>query len=51
VREAWAEHEQHDTFPTFAQVRQVCAELLPGAMVKKHLLWRYSIRWEKPASL
>jgi ubiquinone/menaquinone biosynthesis C-methylase UbiE len=51
VREAWAEHGRHDVYPTFAQVRQVCAELLPGAKIRKHLLWRYSIRWEKPSSV
>ena len=49
VREAWAEHGQHDSYPTLAHVRQVCAQILPGAQVKKHLLWRYSLVWRKGA--
>ena len=48
VRTAWAVHEQHDTYPTMNEVRMLCAEILPGARVKKHLLWRYSIVWRKP---
>jgi len=48
VRAAWAAHEQHDTFPTMNEVRTLCAEILPGARIKKHLLWRYSIIWQKP---
>lgn len=48
VRAAWAAHEAHDLYPTMAEVRSICADLLPGAKVKKHLLWRYSIVWCKP---
>jgi SAM-dependent methyltransferase len=48
VRAAWAEHEKHDTYLTLRQVRDVCAKLLPGARVRRHLLWRYSIVWRKP---
>ncbi|HUX77203.1 MAG TPA: class I SAM-dependent methyltransferase [Anaerolineae bacterium] len=49
VREAWAEHGRHDSYPTLSQVRQICAAVLPGAEVRKHLLWRYSITWRKAA--
>jgi SAM-dependent methyltransferase len=48
VRAAWAAHEAHDLYPTMSDVRSICADLLPGASVKKHLLWRYSIVWRKP---
>ena len=48
VRAAWAEHERHDIYPTMSQVRELCADILPGAKIKKHLLWRYSIIWQKP---
>lgn len=48
VRAAWAEHDLHDSFPTLPQVRKVCAEVLPGARVRRHLLWRYSVIWKKP---
>lgn len=47
VREAWAEHGRHDSYLTCAQVSQLCAEMLPGAKVRKHLLWRYSVVWKK----
>jgi len=47
VRAAWAAHEQNDTYPTMNEVRMLCAEILPGARIKKHLLWRYSIVWRK----
>lgn len=47
VRAAWAAHEAHDTYPTMKQVRALCVDTLPDAQVKKHLLWRYSIVWQK----
>jgi SAM-dependent methyltransferase len=47
VRAAWAAHERHDIYPTMNEVRALCAEILPGAKIKKHLLWRYSIIWQK----
>jgi ubiquinone/menaquinone biosynthesis C-methylase UbiE len=49
VRAAWAEHGRNDTYPTLARVRQICERVLPGAEVRKHLLWRYSIIWRKAA--
>lgn len=47
-RAAWEAHSEHDQYPLLSQVRQICAEYLPNASVKQHLLWRYSIVWEKP---
>jgi ubiquinone/menaquinone biosynthesis C-methylase UbiE len=47
VRAAWAEHGLSDVYPTLAQVREICARVLPGAKVRRHLLWRYSIVWRK----
>lgn len=49
VREAYAEHGKTDTYPTLQQVREMCAAILPGAVVSRHLLWRYSIIWTKEA--
>jgi SAM-dependent methyltransferase len=48
ARAAWAAHEEHDIYPTMNEVRALCAEILPGAKIRKHLLWRYSIVWKKP---
>ena len=47
VRDAWAAHERHDLYPTMSEVHALCTSVLPGARIKKHLLWRYSIVWEK----
>ena len=49
VRAAWAAHEAHDLYPTMREVHALCASVLPGAKIRKHLLWRYSIVWEKPS--
>jgi ubiquinone/menaquinone biosynthesis C-methylase UbiE len=46
-RAAWAAHEVHDLYPTMSEARSLCAEIIPGAQIKKHLLWRYSIVWQK----
>ena len=48
VRWAWEAHAPHDHYMTLDQIRQVCAAVLPGARVRRHLLWRYSIVWQKP---
>jgi ubiquinone/menaquinone biosynthesis C-methylase UbiE len=50
VREAYAEHGKTDTYLTLPQVERVCADILPGALVRRHLFWRYSIVWRKGSS-
>lgn len=47
ARDAWAAHERHDLYPTMSEVRRLCVEILPGARIRKHLLWRYSLVWRK----
>jgi SAM-dependent methyltransferase len=47
VREAWEEHGRSDRYLTLAEVRRMCGKVLPGAKVRRHLLWRYSIVWRK----
>lgn len=44
---AYAEHEKTDTYLTLQQLKQACADILPGALVTRHLLWRYSLVWRK----
>ena len=48
VRAAWEEHGKTDSYPSMQKVRGLCAEILPGAQIQRHLLWRYSIVWRKP---
>lgn len=47
VREAWAKHGLNDSYLTLDQVGNVCSKCLPGAEVKRHLFWRYSVVWKK----
>jgi ubiquinone/menaquinone biosynthesis C-methylase UbiE len=47
VREAYDEHGKTDTYLTLPQIEEICADLLPGALVSRHLFWRYSIVWKK----
>jgi SAM-dependent methyltransferase len=47
AREAWAQHGPHEAYLPLSGIRQVCARVLPGARVRRHLLWRYSIVWKK----
>ena len=49
VREAWEAHGRGETYLRLSEVRELCRDLLPGAEVRRHLLWRYSIVWRKPA--
>ncbi len=51
ARAAWAEHGRSDVYLSMSQVRRACASLLPGAQVRKHLLWRYSVVWKKERTL
>ncbi|MHB1357797.1 MAG: class I SAM-dependent methyltransferase [Anaerolineae bacterium] len=48
VHKAWAAHKCHERLVTMAQARRICAAILPGARIRRHLLWRYSIIWYKP---
>ena len=47
VREAWVKHGERDSYSTLSEVRRACADVLPEAKVRKHLLWRYSVVWGK----
>jgi SAM-dependent methyltransferase len=50
VRDAWSAHERHDIYPAMSEVHALRDAGLPGAKIRKHLLWRYSIVWQKPSS-
>lgn len=47
-------HEGHSGAPvmasdvTWAQARATARRLLPGVRYRRHLLWRYSLVWDKP---
>ena len=35
---------------TWAEVHAIAREVLPGVRYRRHLLWRYSLRWRKPGA-
>lgn len=47
VRKAWEQHGKHDSYSTLKQMRSLADTILPGARVKRHLLWRYSLVYQK----
>ncbi len=47
VREAYARHGKTDAYLTLSQIKQICAHVLPGAILNRHLFWRYSMIWKK----
>jgi ubiquinone/menaquinone biosynthesis C-methylase UbiE len=50
VRKAWEQHGKHDHYSTVSQMRALADEILPGASVKRCLLWRYTLLYQKPAT-
>lgn len=48
VREAWAEHGRGEVYLTLGGVREMCRRHLPGARIRRHLFWRYTVVWRKP---
>ncbi|HNJ40547.1 MAG TPA: class I SAM-dependent methyltransferase [Acidobacteriota bacterium] len=50
IRAAWREHAQGERYLTMAEVGELCATLLPGAVCYRHLLWRYSLVWTRPST-
>jgi len=51
AREAWRRHAPNDHYLTLREIRQICAASLPGARVRRHLMWRYSVIWRKVEDL
>jgi SAM-dependent methyltransferase len=44
---AWAAHAEHDRFLKMAEIREIARAELPGARVRRHLRWRYTLTWTK----
>lgn len=52
ARKGYWEHPSPTVWPppvTFRGMRDLAAEILPGAEFRRHLLWRYSIVWRRPS--
>jgi SAM-dependent methyltransferase len=48
VRKAWEQHGIHDSYSTVGEMRALADEILPGSRVRRHLLWRYTLVYQKP---
>jgi SAM-dependent methyltransferase len=48
LREAYLHHGLKETYLGIHEVKAIASEVLPGARVRAHLLWRYTIEWTKP---
>jgi hypothetical protein len=40
-------HGAHDSHMTFREIRDLAAQHIPGAIIRRRLFWRYSLIWEK----
>ena len=47
VRKAWQQHGKHDSYLTMKQVRALADDILPRSSVKRCLLWRYMLVYQK----
>jgi ubiquinone/menaquinone biosynthesis C-methylase UbiE len=47
VRQAWREHGKGEVYLTLSEVKEMCRQYLPGAKVRRNLLWRYTLVWHK----
>ncbi len=45
TRRAWAEHGKTDRYLSLGELRQITAPILPGAEIRRRLLWRYTLIW------
>jgi SAM-dependent methyltransferase len=47
MQAAWEAHGKDDVYSRVSDVKHLCASILPGAQIRKHLFWRYSLIWRK----
>jgi SAM-dependent methyltransferase len=47
LRRAWREHGQRDVLMTIPALRHDSARVLPGSRLTRHLLWRYTLVWQR----
>lgn len=53
LRHGYWEHPSPTVWPppdTFADLRRTAERLLPGVRLHRHVMWRYSLVWAKPAA-
>ncbi len=43
----WREHGRHDTLMTIPEIRRIAGRMMPDAVIRRKLFWRYTLVWEK----
>lgn len=46
---AWAVHSAHDDIRGFTEIRRDALAVLPTARIRRHLMWRWTLEWQRPA--
>lgn len=44
----WHAHGSGDEYMLFEEIKRIASQYLPGVKVRRRLLWRFSLVWEKP---
>ena len=53
LRHTYWEHSAPTVWPpplSYTETRRIAMPVLPGCRYRRHLLWRYSLTWSKPAT-
>jgi hypothetical protein len=53
ARHGYWEHSAPTVWPppaTYVDMRRIADQQLPGVRYRRHLLWRHSLAWTKPAA-
>jgi len=51
IEQAYKKHSGHDDLLPFSLIRNIGSTVLPGSRVRRHLLWRYSIVYNRERKL
>ncbi|ARA96712.1 hypothetical protein CW755_03785 [Geobacillus thermodenitrificans] len=44
---AMKDHIKHDVYMPLKDIRKIVNSILPNAIIRRHLFWRYSLIWKK----
>lgn len=45
--QAMKEHIKHDVYMPLKDIHEIVDSILPNAIIRRHLFWRYSLIWKK----
>ncbi len=47
VQKAWEGHDELEHYLAIKDIWKICNSVIPGAKIRRHIYWRYSIIWTK----